>query len=250
MAPKAVEPAWSKVFHQSSQDHLKGHPPIPADSRDWPEEWLTTYYKTYPRLPKIPLSDERPAADFFELASRRASRRDFTREPVSKREVSILLRYACGVAGALEDGRARRAHPSGGARFPIESYPIVLKAADNLPAGLYHYAVKAHALDVLWQRPFADEQVDGLFMYPWVKDAAVAIVLTAVFWRAQRKYGERGYRYVLLEAGHIGQNLSLICAALGLSCCALGGTRDEAVEKLLDIDGVTESVVYAVAIGK
>ena len=48
-----MDPDFSKIFHQSSKDHFKGHPPIPKDDAEWPEEWKTTYYKAYPRLPKI-----------------------------------------------------------------------------------------------------------------------------------------------------------------------------------------------------
>ena len=103
---------------------------------------------------------------------------------------------------------------------------------------------------MLWDREFSDEDMGQLFTYPWVKDAAIGFVMTAVFWRNRNKYGERGYRYVLHEAGHIGQNVYLVSEALGLKCCALGGTRDENLEKFIDIDGVTESVVYALALGK
>ena len=78
----------------------------------------------------------------------------------------------------------------------------------------------------------------------------MAIIMTAVFDRSQMKYGERGYRYMLIEAGHVGQNFCLTAEALGLKCSALGGTHDEPIERLLDIDGVTESVMYALAIGK
>ena len=73
--------------------------------------------------------------------------------------------------------------------------------------------------------------------------------MTAVFSRTQNKYGERGYRYVLLEAGHVGQNLALAAEALGLRCAPLAGTRDETIETLLDIDGVTESLVYTLVFG-
>lgn len=248
-------PDFSKIFHQSSKDGAKGHPPIPADSSEWPDEWKTTYYKAYPRLPKVDLENGALSADFFDLVKKRQSRRDFTRAPINKREFSIILKYSCGNTGPLgEDDRKRRAQPSGGARFPIEVYPIVFRSdpstGSGLKAGLYHYNVKDHQLDVLWDRGFSDEDIGQLFTYPWVKDAAVAIVMTAVFWRSQNKYGERGYRYILLEAGHIGQNIYFVSEALGLKCCALGGTRDENLEKLIDIDGVTESVVYALAIGK
>ena len=74
--------------------------------------------------------------------------------------------------------------------------------------------------------------------------------MTSQFERTQMKYGERGYRYILLEAGHIGQNICLVSETLGLKCCALGGTMDKNLEELLDIDGETESVVYGFAIGK
>ena len=245
---------FSELFHHSSKDHSKGHPPISNDDSEWPDEWKTTYYKAYPRLPKIKLDDGHVLADFFDLIKKRQSRRDFRREPITKRELSLLLKYSCGNTSDMGDGRYHRAQASGGARFPIEVYPIVFRSgdpsADGLKAGLYHYNVKDHVLDVLWDREFNDEDIDKIFTYSWVKDAGLGIVMTAVFWRNQNKYGERGYRYILLEAGHIGQNIYLVSQALGLKCCALGGTRDENLEKLIDIDGVTESVVYGLAIGK
>lgn len=241
---------FSKLFHQSSKDLFRGHVPVPENSDDWPLEWKTTYYKAYPRLPKVELEDRPPPADFFDLIKKRQSRMDFTGAPIGKKELSLLLKYSCGNTGPMDDGRHRRAQPSGGARFPIEVYPIVFRSGKDLKSGLYHYNVKAHALDVLWAREFSDEEVGKLFIQPWVRNAAVAMVMTAVFWRNQNKYGERGYRHILLEAGHIGQNMYLVSGALGLKCSALGGTRDEAIEKLIDIDGVTESVVYAFAIGK
>lgn len=244
----------SSAYHSSSKDHSKGHPPIPERDEDWPEEWKTTYYKTYPRLPKIKLDDDPPQEDFFSLIKKRRSRRDFTRKPIGKRELSLILKYSCGTTGKLNNDRFRRAQASGGGRYPIEVYPIVFRSgdpnSDKLKAGLYHYSVKDHALDVLWDHEFSDEEIGQIFTYPWVKEAAVGIVMTAVFWRNQCKYGERGYRYILLEAGHIGQNIYLAAEALGIKCCALGGTRDDNLEKLIDIDGVTESIVYAFAVGK
>lgn len=242
-----MEIDFSKIFHQSSK-RLSGR--IPADSRDWPQEWKTTYYKAYPRLPKIDLEDGPLQADFFDLIKKRQSRRDFSRTPVTKKELSLLLKYSCGNIKTLADGQKRRAQPSGGARFPIEVYPIVFRSGEDLKSGLYHYNVKDHKLDVLWDREFSDEDIAQLFTYPWAKDASLALIMTAVFWRTQNKYGERGYRFILVEAGHIGQNIYLVSEALGLKCCALAGTRDENLEKLIDIDGITESVVYALVIGK
>jgi len=249
-----MELNFSKLFHQSSKDHAKGHVPIPLNSEEWPQEWKTTYYKSYPRLSKVDLPNKLMSADLFDAIKKRTSSHDFSRRNITTKELSFLLGYSCGNTGKLDDGRYRRAQPSGGARFPVEVYPIVFHSGDSsageLGAGLYHYNVKDHQLDIIWDREFSDDNIDELFTYPWVKNAAVGLVMTAVFSRNQSKYGERGYRYILIEAGHIGQNLYLVSEALGLKCCALGGTQDQNLEKLIDVDGVTESVIYGFAIGR
>ncbi len=244
------EPDFSQVFHHSSKSHQKGHPPISLNPAEWPDEWKTPFFKTYPRLPKMPLDGDRAAADFFDLIKTRQSRRDFHRVPLSLKELGTVLRYSCGEADHSANYGKGRVYPSAGGRYPIEIYPLVLRGGDAVPSGLYHYNVLNHALDVLWDREFSDFDIDQMFGYPWLKEASVVLVMTAVFWRNQNKYGERGYRYVLLEAGHIGQNVYLTSEALGVSCCALAGTRDENLEKLIDIDGTTESVIYAIALGK
>jgi SagB-type dehydrogenase family enzyme len=240
---------FSKLFHQSSKDHTQGGAVRAIeDHRDWPEAWKTVYYKSYPRFEKIELPKPERTADFYSLVQKRKSERDFRKEPMDVGALSTLLQYSCGVTKTGPQGSSR-AQASGGARYPIEVYPIVFRGSEALRSGLYHYNVRDHALDVLWRRPFDAAQIGELFTYEWVQDATAIILMTAVFERNQMKYGERGYRYMLLEAGHIGQNIYLNAAALGLKCCALGGTRDENLEKLLGIDGVTESVVYAVALG-
>jgi len=243
-------PDFSKLFHQSSKNLLKGHPLVSVNPSKWPAEWKTIYYKTYPRLPKVVLGEIEIKKDIIDCLKTRRSRRDFKKGSITKDELGTLLKYSCGEMGRPINQTRGRAQPSGGGRFPIETYSIVLRPSGDMPAGLYHYDVRNHALDVLWQRDFDERDCHSLFTYPWVKDATIGIVMTSVFWRNQNKYGERGYRYILLEAGHIGQNIYLVCEALGLKCCALGGTYDENLEKLIDIDGVTESVVYAIALGK
>lgn len=244
------ETHFSDIFHQASKNRAKGYPSTPADDAEWPEEWKTIVYKEYPRLPKLRLAGDPPPADFFDLIKARQSRRNFTRAPITERELSVLLKYSCGTTGMLDEERHRRAYPSGGARFPLEAYAVVLREMPGVPAGAYHYNVLDHALEVLRDERLSDEETGALFSYPWARDAAAIAVLTAVFSRTQKKYGERGYRMILEEAGHVGQNLYLAAEALGVKCVAMSGTNDEKLERLLDIDGVTESVVYALALGK
>ena len=78
----------------------------------------------------------------------------------------------------------------------------------------------------------------------------VALALSAVFWRSRFKYGLRGYRFVLLEAGHAVQNLLLCAAGLGIAALPVGGYYDRRLEALLDLDGVDEAVVYLVCLGR
>jgi SagB-type dehydrogenase family enzyme len=231
----------SALFHQHSK---KARGAIPADENQWPQEWKTTQYKSYPRFEKISLNDVALSADFFELIKRRKSQRDFSRRSINKEQISTLLHYACGV---IDQSSMRRAHPSAGSRYPLEYYPLVFVSSD-VPSGLYHYDIKNHALEILQQRDLEEEH-KTLFTYPWASQASLAIVITACFARMQNKYSERGYRNILLEAGHVGQNLSLVAEALGLRSCAMAGTRDETLEKIIDIDGVTESVVYTLLFG-
>lgn len=235
------------LFHQSSKNQASGvQPAFFGPESQWPEEWKTIYYKEYPGMTQIKLADDSPRAEFSELIEKRRSGRTFDGTPMTIGSLSALLRYSCGL---LDEQSGSRAQPSGGARYPIEMYPVVLKGTEAMPAGIYHYNVKAHALDVLEQKDFSATEIGEIITYPFAQRASCVMILTAVFSRNQMKYGERGYRYILLEAGHIGQNLYLAAGALGLGCCGLGGTRDEAVEHMLEIDGIGESIVYGLVIG-
>jgi SagB-type dehydrogenase family enzyme len=240
---------FSQIFHQYTK---RFHKAIPGDSNLWPEQWKTTYYKTYLRQPKIELSHKEKKFDLFDALKKRSSKRQMNRIPISCQELSLLLKYSCGITRRDEQGDGKRPHPSGGARFPIEIYCLVVKPGDGLEPGLFHYNIENHYLETILKKQFTKVDLDQVATYEFVNDASLIIFLTSVFWRSQNKYGQRGYRFILQESGHIGQNIYLISEALNLKCCALGGFRisDEQIEKLLDIDGVTESLVYSLVIGK
>ena len=240
---------FSKLFHQSSKDRSgQGSVHIPHDTSQWPREWRTLSYKEYPRFEKIVLSEVSVSGGVLDVIGKRSSRREFSRRPLGRDQLSTLLKYSCGIV--QEPGaRYHRAQPSGGGRYPIEVYPAVFAGSSDVPAGLYHYGVKRHELDVLWRKGFAKEEIASFFTYPWAQDASLALFLTAIFERNQMKYGERGYRQILIEAGAIMQNVYLVSEALGLKCCAIDGVREPDIEKLIDVDGVTESVVVSIVLG-
>jgi SagB-type dehydrogenase family enzyme len=118
-----------------------------------------------------------------------------------------------------------------------------------LERGLYHYQVQSHALAHLGPSP-EDEQLrrlvyaDGLW-----ENAGGLIVLTALFERTQRKYGERGYRFVWLDAGHLAQNILLACEDLRLAAIPLGGFDDDGLAEAMDVEPLAEMPIYAILIG-
>lgn len=245
---------FSQLFHQNSKDLSGGGTVyIPKDESLWPEEWKQVYFKTYPLVRKhaLPVIDLK--ADLAQALKERSSTRTYTDRELSVEEISTLLLFGAGKKShfldVTENKSETRTYPSGGGRYGIEIYPLFLRSQGHFKSGVYHYNVHEHALDVVWERDFLDIDYKRLFAYPWVKGASLVLVFAAVFERSQMKYGERGYRYVLLEAGHIGQNVTLVAQALGLGACPLGGVREDRVEELIDIDGVTESVVYTIVIG-
>jgi SagB-type dehydrogenase family enzyme len=82
------------------------------------------------------------------------------------------------------------------------------------------------------------------------RGAAMIVFITAFFERTIFKYGDRGYRFILLEAGHVAQNLNLVSNALGLGSLNIGGFFDREIDDFLNLDGVTQSSIYMIAIGK
>jgi SagB-type dehydrogenase family enzyme len=240
---------FSSLFHQSSKDRYgQGRVRIPHDESVWPEEWKRVEYKLYPRLPKIALPKERDIAGVFKTIQRRRSNRAFDQRSISLSQMSDLLRFSCGITSTAR-GVELRAQPSGGHLYPIEVYPIVFTGAEGLPGGVYHYNVREHMLDCLWQKKLNDEDIKSMFLYPWAQKASAAFVLTGVFRRNQQKYGERGYRQILVEAGAILQNIYLIAAELGLRCTAIDAVEEPRIEREIDVDGIDESVIVSLMVG-
>jgi SagB-type dehydrogenase family enzyme len=240
---------FSSLFHQSSKDRYgQGRVRIPRDESEWPEAWKRVEYKSYPRFPKIVLPKDRDITGVFKTIQRRRSDRNFDKRPISLTQISDLLRFSCGVTSNAR-GVERRAQPSGGHLYPIEVYPLIFTRGEGLPAGIYHYNVREHALDRLWQKQFSAEDIKSMFLYPWAQEASAAFVLTGVFRRNQQKYGERGYRQILVEAGAVLQNIYLISTELGLRCTAIDAVDETQIEREIDVDGIDESAIVSVMVG-
>lgn len=193
-----------------------------------------------------------PATSLADAVRARQSRRAFSARPLSLAQLATVVHTAYGIThtsfGEHGQGLPLRTVPSGGALYPLDVYVVALHV-EGLAHDLYHYDPLRHALELLHRDAIGD-QLRNLSVYPELVEPAAAIVLVAaMFWRSRFKYGLRGYRFALLEAGHLGQNLLLAAAAFDLAAVPIGGFYDARVDKLLQIDGVNESVVYGFSIG-
>jgi SagB-type dehydrogenase family enzyme len=125
---------------------------------------------------------------------------------------------------------------------------VATMEVEGLPPGLYHYDPGRHALAEI-RRANLRGDLGGALVERSNADAAAMLFLTASFWRCRFKYGLRGYRFALLEAGHIAQNAILAAAALDVAALPIGGYFDRRIDGLLDIDGLHESTIYLIALG-
>lgn len=252
---------FGKIFQEKSKDRrMGGLVNIPADESLWPPIWKVVQYKTYERFPQIPLPKPIPKIFGHEELAKRKSVRNFGKvnphtlkkeyKKMSPQEISNVLYYSCGIVrNSGNPDRSRRIQPSGGARYPIEAYILNFEKGD-LGVCCYHYNVKAHALEYLWELPLPNrKEISNYFAYPWSTDASMAIVLTGVVRRTTMKYGERGYRYMYLEAGAILNNIQNNAMLEGIGSVIMGGTNEKAIEDLLDLDGENETVIMGIMLG-
>jgi len=206
-------------------------------------------YKEYPDSKKIRLPAPEPVESVLldEVLKKRRSVRRFSKKPITKRQLSYLLWASSGVQ-RRERGYEFRTAPSAGALYPIETY-IVVNRVEDLARGVYHYSVKSHLLEELKLGDFGKDVALAALEQRICSESAVVFIWTAIFARSKWKYKQRAYRYIYLDAGHIGQNLALSATSLGLGSCQVGAFYDDEMNKIVNVDGVEESVIYMSVVG-
>jgi SagB-type dehydrogenase family enzyme len=206
-------------------------------------------YKQYPQKPKIdlPAFDQAHPMSLDQTLRQRRSVREFKHKPISLGQLSYLLWASAGIQ-RTEHGCQFRTAPSAGALYPIETY-IVANNVQDLHSGLYHYAVSTHQLEQLSRGDFHRQIAAAALGQDMCATAGVVFVWSAVFERCKWKYGQRAYRYIYLDAGHIAENLALAAVSLGLGSCEVGALYDDLVNKIFDLDGTQESIICMAAAG-
>lgn len=226
----------------------------PFSSRDpRPTRVTADPWKEYPNALVVGLPTPTiPAIPLREVLPMRSSCRRFTPIPVGLGEISSLLHGTYGISRISSEGAHRRHHrmvPSAGGISSLELYAVCMNV-EGVEEGMYHYHGFQHVLERIDRVPDLRSRVARVFLdQPALEEAAALIVFCAVPARLYPKYQDRGYRYLLLEAGHAAQNLNLIATALGLGSLNLGGFFDAEVAALLQLDPEDECPIYAAAVG-
>ena len=216
-------------------------------SLDWSNK--PYLYKNYQSAKRIALPPAVSDSSFplIEIIKKRKSIRSYSSKPLRLVDLSFLL-WACTGIQRSENGYDFRTIPSAGALYPIETY-IVVNNVEDLPKGLYHYDIKEHSLEELRIGSIGERLSYSALEQNMCAKAPVVFIWTAIFERSKWKYGQRAYRYVYLDAGHIAQNLTLAATSFGLGSCQIGAFFDDEINQIIDIDGYEESVLYLSVVG-
>lgn len=187
--------------------------------------------------------------DLREAIENRTSTRNYLLEPISLEELSYLLWCTQGVRH-IKSSVTFRTVPSAGARHALETY-ILVNNVEGLETGLYRFLPIDHKLvQIQAGEHIAGDIKTACLEQPFVINSAVTFIWTAVPYRMAWRYGERGYRYLHLDAGHACQNLYLSAQSVGCGVCAIAAFLDDNMNALLRIDGEKEFTIYIATVGR
>lgn len=235
-----MKKTWFEYLEPSDQSRGIPHPPLEAP---YLEEGQVI------DLP-APSSISVRSIDLRDAIEKRESIRTYSWDPLTIEELAFLLWCTQGVRENVQGQFTFRTVPSAGARHALETYLLVNNVMGLTP-GLYRYLALEHQLAEINLEPdIADRIAAACVNQRFLKENAVTFLWTAVAYRMKWRYGERGYRYLHLDSGHVCQNLYLAAQAVECGVCAVGAFYDTRMNPILDIDGEKQFLVYLAAVGK
>ncbi|MGB5156802.1 MAG: SagB/ThcOx family dehydrogenase [Desulfobacterales bacterium] len=233
-----------KTINFSNTDQSQGIPAPPVEKPFKPDSI---------RIPlKAPdqLSEKIKKKDLVSAISSRKSRRNFSSEELSIEELSFLLWATQGIRKSGGSNPAFRTVPSAGARHSFETYLFIMRI-NGVKKGLYRFLPVENELILLAEMEFMEEQlVHACFGQNYVARGAVTFVWTTIPYRMEWRYSLAAHRVILLDAGHVCQNLYLACEAINAGTCAIGAYDQDELDSLLNIDGTDEFAIYLAPVGK
>lgn len=241
-----------ELFHENTKLYPHLVPHLMPEEREL-YDFMLENKKDYPWVKKIPLNTEKKLkATLGDVLIKRRSTRNFSRGKICFEDISALLKFSYGVSGAISlNGKLYNLYtsPSAGALYSCVIYIVAINVKE-LKQGVYYYNPDSYSLEVIKTEMAVEKQFKNCLTQPEMfPNFASAIIIVADMEKIFYKYGERGYRYVLLDAGHIGENVYLVATALNLGVVGVEGFYDERISDLLELKK-REVPLYVLLVGK
>lgn len=185
-----------------------------------------------------------------EAIEERHSLRSYSDKKLTLEELNFLLWCTQGIRDIRVGKATFRNVPSAGARHAFETY-LLINNVEGLSTGVYRYiATENKLIEINMETGIEDKVVEACAGQKFINKSAVTFIWTAVPYRMSWRYGERAYRYLHLDAGHVCQNLYLSVEAIDCGVCAVAAFEDDELNDLLKIDGKDQFAIYVAAVGK
>jgi len=188
--------------------------------------------------------------DLIAAISNRRSRRRFASERLSMEELAFLLWATQGIRQPAGGNLSYRTVPSAGARHSFETYLFVMRV-EGIQPGLYRYLPVSNELLFVSEMENMERRLAHACLgQSFVAKGAVTFIWTTIPYRMEWRYFLAAHRVILIDAGHVCQNLYLACEAIQAGTCAVAAYDQELLDELLHIDGIDEFSVYLAPVGK
>lgn len=236
--------ALRKQADFSSTDQNRGIPalplqkPYPPDSTRLPLAGLEIWSKAIPKI------------DLITAMGNRKSRRDFSDQALTLEELSFLLWSTQGIRQILSRGSALRMVPSAGARHSFETY-LFIRHVEGIAPGLYRFLpLENELLFIRTVERMKAALAKASLGQHFVGSGALTFVWGCIPQRMEWRYGLTAHRVILMDVGHVCQNLYLACEGIGAGTCAVAAYDQEEMDRLLGLDGLEEFAIYCAPVGK
>ncbi len=191
-----------------------------------------------------------PELDIRTAIDNRVSVRRYAESSLSLEELSYLLWCTQGIRQTTSRPVTLRTVPSAGSRHAFETY-LLINRVEGMTPGLYRYVASQHALlEIDISKTIHEKISTACFSQKMVESDAVTFIWVAVIERMAWRYGERAYRYLHLDAGHVCQNLYLAAEPIECGVCAVAAFEDNDLNASLHVDGKSQFVIYLATVGK
>jgi SagB-type dehydrogenase family enzyme len=190
-------------------------------------------------------------SDIFDCIGDRQSRRKYSDEPLRLEELSYLLWATQGIKKVFGDGKVSiRTVPSGGAMHPFETY-LAINNVTGLKKGMYRYQPVDHKLVKLFTVGSMPKKLTKAAAgQDFVGNCAATFIWSAVPYKTEWRYSLEAKKIILQDSGHLCQNLYLACESINCGTCAIGAYNQKLFDKLCQLDGKDEFVVYVAPVGR